>query len=162
MRFPLFLPTSRFAAAGSTPQGHRRQDSHKQLGLVAGTAQFIARSSWFPSDLLLLPLMKPSLQLSISSLIADISRGLSFESPHSAELPELLLAGLALRRGIPPSQVRTLLPQMSALRCRLGLSRALTHPNVSVWYFANLEIHEPRFELLCESYRDELETCLAN
>lgn len=107
----------------------------------------------------LLPLMKPSLRLAISSLIADIYRDLSSESPRSADLPELLLAGLALRRGIPPSQVRTLLPQMSALRCRLGISRALTHPSVSVWYFASLEIHEPRFELLCESYRDELETC---
>jgi hypothetical protein len=106
--------------------------------------------------------MKPSLQLSISSLIADISRDLSFESPHSADLPELLLAGLALRRGIPPSQLRTLLPQMSALRCRLGLSHALTHPNLSVWYFTSLEIHEPRFELLCESYRDELEKCQEN
>lgn len=46
------------------------------------------------------------------------------------------------------------------MRLRLGLSKALSHPYVSSWYFASLEVVEPRFEILCEIYRDELESVM--
>lgn len=46
------------------------------------------------------------------------------------------------------------------MRLRLGLSKALSHPYVSSWYFASLEVVEPRFEILCEIYRHELESVM--
>jgi hypothetical protein len=65
---------------------------------------------------------------------------------------ELLLAGLALRRGISPFRVKVFLPEM--------LSKALSHPYASSWYLGSLEVFESRFELLCEIYMDELESVM--
>lgn len=104
--------------------------------------------------------MKPSLGAATSSLLCGISRNLPAGNHSCPNLPELLLAGLALRRGISPFRVKAFLPEMSSIRLRLGLSKALSHPYVSSWYFASLEVFESRFELLCEIYMDEVESLM--
>jgi hypothetical protein len=92
--------------------------------------------------------MSKSLRVAVAALGHDISRDLPPGNSMSAELTELLLTGLALQHRVPMLRIATLLRGMSALKFRLGISRALSDPDTSVWYFERLESFSERFRLL--------------
>lgn len=125
-------------AAGAVAADHAFADSSN------ADNTFGFRSAHAPSG------MTQPLRIAVALLGHDISRALPSGHPKAAELTELLLAGLALRHGVSMPRIATFLPEMSALKFRIAVSKALSDPDTSAWYFENLEAFSERFRLLLE------------
>ena len=89
--------------------------------------------------------MKTKLRIGIRCLLMEIASTLPSGLPNQSGLAELLFAGMGLRNGMSMIQLASILPGVSVLRFRINLSRVLAVPELSIWYFDQLESFEERF-----------------
>ena len=89
----------------------------------------------------------------IRLLKSDIAASLPEKSRQQADIPALLIAGIGLRGGCSMLHLSSVLPGMSIVRFRLGLSRLLSDAELSIWYFEQLEAFNDRVIKVMEESR---------
>lgn len=96
--------------------------------------------------------MNEPLRIAVATLHHDISRNLPSDHSMALELTELLFTGLALLHGFSMLWIGTFVPGMSALKFRVRVSKALSDPDTSAWYFETLDAFSGRFLDLWKSH----------
>lgn len=97
--------------------------------------------------------MNTTLRMEARSLLRDIAATLPADLKSQPDLPELLVAGIGLRNGLSMLELNSILHNMSTVRFRLGLAKALSDTAVSVWYFNQLESFDKRFQNIMRERR---------
>lgn len=83
--------------------------------------------------------MTASILEAVAPLMEEMSPSLRTDRALCADLPDLLLAGLAIEQGVGMRRIASFLPRMDVRRFQAGLSKVMAHPELSVWYFNSLD-----------------------
>lgn len=127
-------------AVGSGVSGNALSESY------SNDTKFGSQPTHAPSNMI------EPLRIAVAALRHDISRNLPSGHSRVPEPTELLLAGLALRHGFSMLRIATFVPGMSALKFRVRVSKVLSDPDTSAWYFENLDAFSGRFLDLWKSH----------